>query len=89
MAEDGAAGPVDVRERIMFAAVRCVERGGVRDVSMEAVAAEAGLSRTTIYRHFPGGRSQLVSETATWEVARSGDGWRWRWPTSRRSRTGW
>lgn len=70
MAEDGAAGPVDVRERIMLAAVRCVERGGVRDVSMEAVAVEAGLSRTTIYRHFPGGRSQLVSETATWEVAR-------------------
>lgn len=65
-----AAGPVDVRERIMSAAVRCVERGGVRDLSMEAVAAEAGLSRTTIYRHFPGGRGQLVSETATWEVAR-------------------
>ncbi len=54
----------------MSAAIRCVERDGVRAVSMEAVAAEAGLSRTTLYRHFPGGRGQLVSETATWEVGR-------------------
>lgn len=68
--EAGGAGPVDVRERIMAAAISCVERDGVRNVSMEAVASEAGLSRTTLYRHFPGGRSQLVSETATWEVAR-------------------
>lgn len=70
-ASAGAAGAAgDVRERIMAAAVRCVERGGVRDVSMEGVAVEAGVSRTTLYRHFPGGRSQLVSETATWEVGR-------------------
>lgn len=54
----------------MVAAVRCVERDGVRNVSMEAVAAQAGVSRTTLYRHFPGGRSQLVSETATWQVGR-------------------
>lgn len=54
----------------MSAAVRCVERTGVRGFSVEDVAVEAGVSRTTIYRHFPGGRSQLVEETATWEVAR-------------------
>lgn len=54
----------------MSAAIRCVERDGVRSVSMEAVATEVGLSRTTLYRYFPGGRSQLVSETATWEVGR-------------------
>lgn len=54
----------------MAAAIRCVERAGVRNVSMEAVAAEVGLSRTTLYRYFPGGRNQLVSETATWEVGR-------------------
>lgn len=60
----------DSRERIMTAAIRCVEAAGVRAVSLEDVAAEAGLSRTTIYRHFPGGRNQLMQETATWEVAR-------------------
>jgi AcrR family transcriptional regulator len=60
----------DTRERIMTAAIRCVERTGVRAVSLEDVASEAGVSRTTIYRYFPGGRPQLVSETATWEVGR-------------------
>lgn len=54
----------------MAAAIRCVARDGVRSVSMEAVAAEVGLSRSTLYRYFPGGRSQLVSETPTWEVGR-------------------
>ena len=54
----------------MAAAIRCVERTGVRAVSLEDVAGEAGVSRTTIYRYFPGGRPQLVSETATWEVGR-------------------
>lgn len=54
----------------MLATVRCVERRGLRGFSLEDVAAEAGMSRTTIYRHFPGGRSQLVEQAATWEVAR-------------------
>lgn len=58
------------RERIMSAAIACVERSGVKGFSLEDVAAEAGVSRTTIYRTFPGGRSQLVEQTATWEVAR-------------------
>ena len=54
----------------MAAAIRCVEQVGVRNVSLEHVATEAGVSRTTVYRYFPGGRSQLVSETTTWEVGR-------------------
>jgi AcrR family transcriptional regulator len=54
----------------MRGTLRCFERCGVRGFSLEDVANEAGLSRTTIYRHFPGGRQQLVEETATWEVAR-------------------
>lgn len=72
MPEDGTAGPAPqgVRERIMSSTLRCVEREGVTGFSLEDVAREAGLSRTSIYRHFPGGRSQLVEETATWEVGR-------------------
>lgn len=62
--------PVEVRTRLMEAAIVCVERDGMRGFSLEDVAAEAGLSRTTIYRHFPGGRAQLVEQTATWEIAR-------------------
>ena len=60
----------EMRERIMSAAIRCVERSGVKGFSLEEVADAAGVSRTTIYRNFPGGRSQLVEQTATWEVAR-------------------
>lgn len=37
---------------------------------MADVANVAGVSRTTIYRYFPDGRSQLLSEAATWEIAR-------------------
>ena len=38
--------------------------------ALEDVAAEANLSRATIYRHFPGGRTQLINDTVTREVAR-------------------
>jgi TetR/AcrR family transcriptional regulator len=65
-----ADGAADARERIMAAVIRQVEAAGVRGFSLEDVALDAGVSRTTIYRHFPGGRPQLVEETATWEVGR-------------------
>jgi AcrR family transcriptional regulator len=61
---------LDARERVMTATLTCVQRDGVRGFSLEDVAAEAGVSRTTIYRYFPGGRSQLLEQTATWEIAR-------------------
>lgn len=54
----------------MAATVACVTRNGVQGVSLAAVAAEAEVSRTTIYRYFPGGRTQLIEETTTWELAR-------------------
>ncbi len=62
--------PARVRERIMTATLDSVEAAGVRGFSLEDVAGRAGLSRTTIYKYFPGGRSQLVEQTATWEIAR-------------------
>lgn len=61
---------VDVRQRILAATVRCAERDGVRGFSVGDVATRAGVSRTTLYRHFPGGRPQILQEAATWEVAR-------------------
>lgn len=68
---EGAVPPAGgMRERIMRGALQCVERDGVGAFSLEDVAAEAGTSRTTIYRHFPGGRAQLLAETAVWEVGR-------------------
>jgi AcrR family transcriptional regulator len=59
-----------VRERILLAAGRCLTENGVRDVSLQVIAREAGLARATLYRHFPDGRDQLVNELVTFEVQR-------------------
>ena len=47
------------------ATIASVEANGVRGISLEDVARRAHVSRTTVYKHFPGGRSQLVEQTAT------------------------
>ncbi len=60
----------DTRSRVLVACLACVERWGLAKTSLEAVAQEAGVSRATLYRWFPGGREQVISETVTWEVAR-------------------
>ncbi len=54
----------------MDAVVSCVERVGLGGFALEDVAAEAGVGRATIYRHFAGGRAQLIRETVTREVGR-------------------
>lgn len=36
--------------------------------TIEDVVRESGVSRATIYRHFPGGRDEVVRETVGWEV---------------------
>lgn len=58
------------RERTMEATLACIAEGGMKGFTVEDVAHEAGLSRATLYRYFPGGRDQLVSESVTWEVGR-------------------
>jgi AcrR family transcriptional regulator len=60
----------DVRVRLLDAALRCMERWGLAKTSLEDIASEAGLSRATVYRYFPGGRDQVITETVTWEVGR-------------------
>lgn len=44
--------PQERREEILEAATRLIGRGPVEDVSIEAVAREAGASRALIYHHF-------------------------------------
>lgn len=63
-------GPATSRERLLAAALSCIEADGLAATTVEDVARAADLSRATVYRQFPGGREQLVSETVTWEVAR-------------------
>jgi AcrR family transcriptional regulator len=54
----------------MDAVLVCIDRVGMRNFALEDVAAEAGMSRATIYRHFDGGRDQLIRETVAREVGR-------------------
>jgi AcrR family transcriptional regulator len=49
------------RRRIVEAAARCCALHGVDRVSLEEIATTAGVHRTTLHRHFPGGRDELVT----------------------------
>ncbi|MEA2588671.1 MAG: hypothetical protein QOH66_1598 [Actinomycetota bacterium] len=59
-----------VRERILEAGYACVARYGLAKTTVEDVARAASLSRATLYRHFPGGRDQLMREVIAWETGR-------------------
>jgi len=51
--------PTDPRERVIAAALSCVQRVGFAKTSIEDVARAAGYSRATVYRYFPGGRDEV------------------------------
>jgi AcrR family transcriptional regulator len=59
-----------IRTRILEATYACIARYGLGKTTMEDAAREAGLSRATVYRHFPGGRDELIREVIAWETAR-------------------
>jgi AcrR family transcriptional regulator len=59
-----------VRQRILQATYDCVARWGLSKTTVEDAAREAGLSRATVYRYFPGGRDELISAVVGWEYAR-------------------
>lgn len=58
------------RDRVVAATLVCIERQGLAKTSLEDVAREAGVSRATVYRVFPGGRDEVVSTTVAAEVER-------------------
>lgn len=64
------SGPEDVRQRILQATYDCVARWGLSKTTVEDAARQAGLSRATVYRHFPGGREELVDAVVSWEYGR-------------------
>jgi AcrR family transcriptional regulator len=63
----GDGRPLD--ERIRIATLVCLARRGVRRTTLDDVAAEAGCSRATVYRAFPGGKEVLLASVAASEVA--------------------
>jgi AcrR family transcriptional regulator len=56
-------------ERILDATRRCVARWGVAKSTLDDIAREAGCSRATIYRVFPGGKDILLQAAWTAEIA--------------------
>jgi AcrR family transcriptional regulator len=49
----------EAETRVLDAAQRCCERWGIAKVTIDDIAADAGVSRATIYRMFPGGKDVL------------------------------
>ncbi|MGH2685624.1 MAG: TetR/AcrR family transcriptional regulator [Actinomycetota bacterium] len=56
--------------RVVDAAVRCIARWGVAKTTLDDVAREAGCSRATVYRAFPGGKEGLLDGVARTELNR-------------------
>jgi AcrR family transcriptional regulator len=62
--------PLGVRQRLLASTYVCVSRYGLVKTTVDDVVKESGISRATIYRHFPGGRDELLRETVGWEIGR-------------------
>jgi AcrR family transcriptional regulator len=60
----------EVRRRILLATYDCVARWGLAKTTVEDAAREAGLSRATLYRYFPGGRDELIDAVVSFEYGR-------------------
>ncbi len=60
----------ETRERILTATYSCIAREGFSRTTVEDAAREALVSRATVYRHFPGGRDELIRATIDWQVDR-------------------
>src|SRR5262245_11832483 len=56
--------------RILEATARCLARWGVAKTTVDDLAREAGVSRATVYRYFPGGKDQLVVAVGIYEEGR-------------------
>ena len=56
--------------RVTGAALRCIARWGLAKTTLDDIAREAGCSRATVYRLFPGGKSSLIALVGQHEVAR-------------------
>jgi TetR/AcrR family transcriptional regulator, repressor for neighboring sulfatase len=54
-----------VREALIAATVKLLKRGGVRAVSVRAVAAAAGVNHGLVHRHF-GAKEDLVDAAVAW-----------------------
>ncbi len=68
---DGWLRADDGERHLVESALRCITRWGVRKTSLDDIAREAGVSRATAYRVFPGGKDRLVEVVFCHEAGRS------------------
>ena len=59
-----------VREQIVAGAARAAMCSSLQKMTVGDIAASAGISRATIYRHFAGGRDEIVSALVKSEFQR-------------------
>jgi AcrR family transcriptional regulator len=57
-------------DRIADAALQCIADQGIRATTVEAIAVQAGVGRATIYRHFRGGRAEVILTAGHRELER-------------------
>ena len=58
--DDGEGGTA-IRERILAAVDRLFYAQGIKSVGVDAIAAELGISKKTLYRHFPSKDDLVIS----------------------------
>jgi AcrR family transcriptional regulator len=56
----GSGSGTTARDRLLAAAETCFNRYGLEKTTLEDIASEAGVSRATVYRHFDGGRDEVI-----------------------------
>ncbi len=66
----GADDRSSTRVRLVDGALRCLARQGIAKTTVDDIAREAGFSRATAYRAFPGGRDDILAAVVETEVAR-------------------
>lgn len=59
-----------LRSRVLDAGVRCIGRWGLAKTTLDDIAREAGCSRASVYRAFPGGKESLVEALAATEASK-------------------
>ena len=58
------------RVRIIDGTLTCLARHGTAKTTVDDIARQAGVSRATVYRVFPGGRDEILAAVVDTEMAR-------------------
>ena len=66
----GAVPASPHRVRIIDGTLTCLARHGTAKTTVDDIARQAGVSRATVYRVFPGGRDEILAAVVDTEMAR-------------------